>query len=1053
MNEKEMFNQKLKEIGGGEILEGISIRGQETNKILDFINANSGYQYKIDENGLLKRVSNDLKRNNNLDGIFQTFLDIELESAMNEKRKIIISFSNKNMEEDLIVLKSENERIVLLNNLIYSVTERFIETEDIRNEGQKIQKDLLYNEGLTDRLIKSLYEQEKIITTRSSRATVGTMAQNQNVQFGPSEKNYASAGSVNAGEQVYILSKAFGYYHIQYHVGSTGQEKQGYVPQVTVANYTGPNPEEENYYGGYCYPSTELDVRTCDDFDKTATVGTLYKHEGCTMIFHYDFSENGKSYHVAYVEYSTSSGTKRGYVYNQYLIFPFDTCVGVVNTNINVYGGPSESAYDSIGSLGSLEFVSILAKEGDNIYVEYNTASGRKRGYIKYSQVTAYNRPATFPDFYKNGVAAHIIPQRCIVRGGPNSNYAELGAVNNEDVICFNTNRPGDEYGFEYTCIEYSVTSTGKKKRGYVLATEVIGGNLPEENNPLESFDYNMVDFGNKINYGTTQKGKNMFYYKAGTGSNHLFLIFAQHGWEDGLNPDGSLAHGDGNILVRIAKNFMQRFNNNKDLISKANILKNWTIYVFPGINLDGIVNGNTNNGFGRCFKNGIDPNRSWPGKFKIYTDPRNCTGNTYLGAQELQNLYNVLTSNIGNGENVLLDIHGWENSFISKSTALSNYFMSEMKAINSNFRYKDNTNSTTDTGYLITWANNPTTMISTSQNKAGLGATAGLLEFPPTRDYSDSNILNNYGLHFYNGIYNLLKSKDSISDGNNTDAFNKVLVIHGLAAKYLIETKQENTTYNRNRLTLQYLRYQSYDNLLWAVTAEGLDMAWIRYANGESGLNSKDIKFYIPDKKIYISVEHLAITAETMLVRNNIADSTNRDLVHLSGALGDLIQFGGKIQEVYNSNHREFSLEEIINLIGCEDDNYANNLGFKNAIGTRFPLEDYIQDLDGVNIGKRAISEELPNILRDYYTYEGCRSRESQYYTNSGYHMSSMSTIYENLFDTAYKFTNGKVRLEGYFNVDVIPLFKAVFGNYDANKWALPLAQAFANKVAAKVL
>lgn len=1048
MSKNNMFNQKLKEIGGGEILEGISIRGNDKEKILDFINANSGYQYEIDENGLLRRVSNDLKENKNLDGIYQTFLDIELEAAINEKRKIVIAFNIENMDEDLIVLKSENERLVLLNKLTYSITERFVETEDIINKGQKIQKDLLYNEGLTDRLIKSLYDQEKIIRTRSSRATVGKMAQNQNVQFGPAEKNYASAGSVNAGEEVYILSKAFGYYHIQYHVGSTGQEKQGYVPQVTIEDYTGPNPEEENYYGGYCYPSTELDVRTCDDFDKTAPVGTLYKHEGCTMIFHYDFSGNGKSYHVAYVEYSTSSGTKRGYVYNQYLIFPFDTCVGVVNTNINVYGGPSETEYDSIGSLSSLEFVGILAKEGDNIYVEYNTTGGRKRGYIKYSQITAYNRPAIFPDFYTNGVVAHIIPQRCVVRGGPNSNYAELGAVNNEEVTCFNTNGAGDNYTFEYTCIEYKVDSTGKKKRGYVLATEVIGGNLPEENNPLESFDYNMKDFGNKISYGTTQKGRDMFYYKAGTGSNHLFLVFAQHGWEDGTKSDGSYYHGDGNMLVKIAKNFMQRFSNNIDLINKATILRNWTIYVFPGINLDGIVNGSTNRGFGRCFKNGIDPNRSWPGKFKIYTDSRNYTGNSYLGAQELQNLYNILRANIGNGENVLLDIHGWENSFISKSTSLSNYFMSEMKAINSNFRYKDNTNSTTDTGYLITWANNSTTMGTTSQNKAGLGATAGLLEFPPTNDYSDTNILNNYGLHFYNGVYNLLKSKNSATDGNNTDAFNKISLIHGLAATYLTRTGMENTLYNRNRLTFQFLRHLSYDNILWTVVAEGLDMNWIRYAEGETGITSRDIKLYIPDQGQYISIEHLAITAETILVRNNISDSTNRDLVHLSGALGDLLQIGGRIQEVYNSNHREFSVEEITKLIACEDDSFANSLGFGNAAKTKFPLEDYIQDLDAVNIGKRALTEELPNILRDYYTYEGCRTRETQYYNNSGYNLSSMATIYDNLLDTAYKFTNGKVRLKGYFNVEVIPIFKAVFGDYDANKWALPLAQAFANKV-----
>lgn len=71
MNEKEMFNQKLEQIGGGEILEGISIRENDKEKILDFINANTGYQYEIDENGFLKRVSEELKENKNLDGKFK----------------------------------------------------------------------------------------------------------------------------------------------------------------------------------------------------------------------------------------------------------------------------------------------------------------------------------------------------------------------------------------------------------------------------------------------------------------------------------------------------------------------------------------------------------------------------------------------------------------------------------------------------------------------------------------------------------------------------------------------------------------------------------------------------------------------------------------------------------------------------------------------------------------------------------------------------------------------------------------------------------------------
>ena len=54
MIEKEMFNQKLEQIGGGKIEEGISIRGDNKEKILDFINANTNYNYILNNNFLEK---------------------------------------------------------------------------------------------------------------------------------------------------------------------------------------------------------------------------------------------------------------------------------------------------------------------------------------------------------------------------------------------------------------------------------------------------------------------------------------------------------------------------------------------------------------------------------------------------------------------------------------------------------------------------------------------------------------------------------------------------------------------------------------------------------------------------------------------------------------------------------------------------------------------------------------------------------------------------------------------------------------------------------------
>ena len=581
----------------------------------------------------------------------------------------------------------------------------------------------------------------------SSRQITGFDQNSDTVYHGPNSTDYATVGSIGPNETVNILATSMGWYHIEYDVGTSGKRKAGYVPQSVLTNVSGGTPTEEDFYGGYCYATTELDVRTCDDFNLTAPVGTLFKHEGCTFLFSYEF--NGKN--IAFIEYATSSGTKRGYVYSQYLSFPFETIVCIVKEAINVYGGPGSNCA-IIGALGAGELVSLLAKEGNEIYVEYNTKNGRKRGYIAWDKVDPrdYTPGTMFPDFYTNGVSAYAIDENIIVYGGPNSNYAQLGSVKNEEVTNFNTNKVNtNEYGFEYTCIEYTVTATGQRKRGYVLASKIVNGNLPEENNPLESFNNSYNHFGSKISYGQTQKGRNMFYYKFGNGANHLFLTFALHGWEDGTKSDGTYYHGDGNMLLKIAKRFMQNFSNLST--ERLNQLKEkWSIYVFPGINLDGIVNGNSNNGFGRCLYNKLDPNRNWGGNFKANNPSvRYKTGSAPFQGIELSNLRDCLRNNRGSGKNVLVDIHGWFNQTVGNSN-IGQYYWNSMGIPSSRHSYGYGE------GYLIAWAKNSPTLAQSNSNYPGLGADSCLLELTPTTNYSDSN-MQSYGDKFFNGTLNLL--------------------------------------------------------------------------------------------------------------------------------------------------------------------------------------------------------------------------------------------------------------------------------------------------------
>lgn len=621
------------------------------------------------------------------------------------------------------------------------------------------------------------------ISLFSSTAIKAKMARKSNVYHGPSDKFYASVGSVDKDEDpVYILAKSMEWYHIEYIVTSTGKHKTGYIPADAVASYSGGTPTEEDFYGGYCYAESELDVRTCDNFSLTAPVGTLGKYEGCTFLFSYKVGDKN----IAFIEYSTVNGTKRGYVYSQYLKFPYETIVCVAKEEIVVYSGPSTS-HAQLGTIFANELMSVLAKEDNMIYVEYNTTGGRKRGYVDWTKVDPrdYKEGTTFRKFYRttqtninNGA---WVSTRQIVYGGPNTTYANTGAVNCEDIIDYNT-EVSPQFPLSY--IEYYITGSTQKKCGYILPSAIDDSVQLEHNTlsePATSYPY----FESRKFLGKSQLERDTYYYTAGHGPNNLFLVFAQHGWEDGTLSDKSYYHGDGNMMVRIAKNFLEGFSSNATLseTERTAILNNWTIFVFPCNNPDGIINGASNFGFGRCLKDKIDPNRSWPGNFVAHTayststDKRNFTGKTPLGGKESLNLHEFLKNHIGTGKNVLLDIHGWENDFISRSSLLSGYYTPKFQAnINSSFNFKEITDKSDDKGFLITWAHNPTTEEELANfpckkdntiNQTGLGAETGLIEFPPTNDYSEAYIEQKCGKQFFAGTIDLLKNYLNDSSSN----------------------------------------------------------------------------------------------------------------------------------------------------------------------------------------------------------------------------------------------------------------------------------------------
>lgn len=1000
--------------------------GEEKEEILNFINNNSrGGHTLLEDNELLIR-SGEL-----------TLLDDVLEKVVKNNKNIIITLGSlekveQNGPVESYIEENKNAQIIIIDRTYFNKNKKIVRTYKEKTY------EILENPALVDYIVKEIGKiYENNIQLLGKDEINGTATSATNVYAGPDSSNYASIGSISNGEGIVVLGESLGWYHIRYWLTNSNQEKTGYVPKSTIS--TSISTSEENFFGGFCCAKSNIEIRSTQNFNDTVPkFGSVSRHEGMTLLYSYDYFGS----RISFVEYSTSSGTKRGYVYENEIDEPIKgkTCVARLGLKATVYAGIDTAKYANIGSIYTNELVSILAKEGENIYVEYNTTSGRKRGYIKYNQVAVYNRPSLFPDFYKNGTISHIREARCLVYGGPCNKDAEIGAVNNEEVIAYNTSGGLDVYTYEYNYIEYTVSSTGKLKSGYVLATDIIGGSLPEENNNIENFSESYEYFGKKINYGTTQKGRNMFYYKAGTGPNHLFLVFAQHGWEDGKKNDGTFYHGDGNMLLKIAKNFINRFATMNANTRNA-ILNKWKIFIFPGINLDGIVNGSSNNGFGRCFKNGIDPNRSWPGKFKIFTDSRNYTGNTYLGAQELINLKNVLTSNIGSGLNVAIDIHGWENSVLSANTELATFYTKQFGN-----KYKDTTNATTDTGYFITWARNAKNKATTSTDMAGLGARTALLELPPTTDYSDSKIINDYGTKFFNGTINLMNNISGTTTPPPSSKNEQLIVnlqkLTSAAQEYLKIHLKDQTIQNRNKLILQYIREPAYNGIMWAATAEPIDYTWISFAESKTGIKVGDLKIYDTTMNDYILTQHLAVVAETTMIRE--FSTAESPYILLASAMGDLLQLGGTIQDVYNKNKVVFSVEQIKNLIRCMDDSYAQSLGFKNANSTGFSFMDWYQDIDGINIGIECKNKDLVNVIDDYYNLFGNLNRYQSFASNLGIKIPTNST---EMYNLAFSYTSGQVKLEDFFDLDVTALFRAYFGSYNLLMWQELLATAFADK------
>lgn len=224
----------------------------------------------------------------------------------------------------------------------------------------------------------------------------------------------------------------------------------------------------EDLNGGYAFSLATQSVYS--SASGGYKIGTIYKNEGITVLW--------TSGNVAKIDYSTSNGTKQGYLYNpNYRLYVGanspaldNSSVAWANYTTTVYYGPSTSQYQTVGTIYAGEYVAALGDSNGWAYIEYNTSSGRKRGYVPSGSITVnyWNRlPGNLKDVCSVMDYSSWVSGRVYVYAGPSTQYYCVGYVQDENIIRYDRlHTDADGRTFQY--VEYYVNGTSKMKSGFI---------------------------------------------------------------------------------------------------------------------------------------------------------------------------------------------------------------------------------------------------------------------------------------------------------------------------------------------------------------------------------------------------------------------------------------------------------------------------------------------------------------------------------------------------------------------------------------------------------
>ena len=280
--------------------------------------------------------------------------------------------------------------------------------------------------------------------------------------------------------------------------------------------------------------------------------------------------------------------------------------------------------------------------------------------------------------------------------------------------------------------------------------------------------------------------GSDLKYLKYGNGENVFFATFAIHGYEDNWDKDGQ-------ELVNIANQFYQKLLNDKDY----ELADKWTIYIFPGVNQDGLKNGWTKDGPGRTTlysgapeNKGIDLNRCWQigENYTKFTNDRNYNGTEGFQAYEAKSLRDFFIKNKSqNGQTILVDLHGWTQQLVGDPEICS-YYEKQFPENNKKSVGKYGT------GYMISWAR---AYLESNTSKA----KAALIELPKDVTNHQSVVDQKLANRYITSTINMLKTMKIDKTNNSATILNNsgISDIQQDKVKVAFEGMYENQTTKEN--------------------------------------------------------------------------------------------------------------------------------------------------------------------------------------------------------------------------------------------------------------